>query len=83
MFDKILKYLFFLFIVKPYIHFVLGVNVNDADKLPKISAGPSIIVANHNSHVDTLLLMSLFSLPQILKIHPVAAADYFCNTKLK
>ena len=27
--------------------------------------------------------MSLFSGSQILKIHPVAATDYFCNTKFK
>ena len=83
MFKKFLKYIFFLFIVKPYIHLVLGVNVNDVENLPKISKGPSIIVANHNSHIDTLLVMSLFSCEQILKIHPVAAADYFCNTKFK
>lgn len=80
---KIFKYLFFFFIVKPYIYFVLGVNVSGIDNLPKISKGASIIVANHNSHIDTLLLMSLFSCNQILKIHPVAAEDYFCNTKLK
>ena len=81
--QKILKYLFFFFVVKPYIYLVLGVNVSGAENLPKISKGASIIVANHNSHVDTLLLMSLFSTSQVLKIHPVAAADYFCNTKLK
>ena len=69
--------------MKPYIHLVLGVNVSGADNLPKIHKGASIIVANHNSHIDTLLLMSLFSCSQILKIHPVAAADYFCDTKLK
>ena len=27
--------------------------------------------------------MCLFNCSQILKIHPVAAADYFCNTKFK
>lgn len=80
---KVLKFLFFFCFVKPYIYLVLGVNVSGAENLPKISKGPSIIVANHNSHVDTLLLMSLFSSMQILKVHPVAAADYFCNTKLK
>ena len=82
-FQKLLKYLFFLFIVKPYIYIILGVNVNGVENFPKISKGANIIIANHNSHVDTLLLMSLFSCSQILKIHPVAAADYFCNTKLK
>jgi len=83
MFQHIIKYLFFSFIVKPYIYLVLGVNVSGAENLPKVDEGPSIIVANHNSHIDTLLLMSLFSGFQILKIHPVAAADYFCNTKWK
>ncbi len=82
-YKKILRYLFFLFIVKPYIYLVLGVNVSGANNLPKIKKSASIIVANHNSHVDTLLLMSLFATSDILKIHPVAAADYFCNTKLK
>ena len=83
LFQKVLKYIFFTFFVRPYVFFVLGVNVSGAENLPKISKGSSIIVANHNSHIDTLLLMSLFSGTQILKIHPVAAADYFCNTKLK
>lgn len=80
---KLIKYLIFFIFVKPFIYLVLGVNVSGVDKLPKIDKGPSIIVANHNSHIDTLLLMSLFTCSQILKIHPVAAADYFCNTKFK
>lgn len=83
MIQKLLKYIFFTFFVRPYVFLVLGVNVSGVENLPKVSKGPSIIVANHNSHIDTLLLMSLFSGTQILKIHPVAAADYFCNTKLK
>lgn len=82
-FAKVLKYFFFMLFVKPFIHLVLGVNVSGIEYLPKIDKGPSIIIANHNSHIDTLLLMSLFSCSQILKIHPVAAADYFCNTKFK
>ncbi len=81
--QKVLKYLFFLLIVKPYIYIFIGVNISGLGNFPKISKGANIIVANHNSHIDTLLLMSLFPCSQILKIHPVAAADYFCNTKLK
>ena len=78
-----LKYILFCFIIKPFIYLVFGVNVSGIDNLSKIAKGASIIVANHNSHIDTLLLMSLFSSFQTLKIHPVAAADYFCNTKFK
>lgn len=76
-----LKYLFFLLVIKPFIFLVLGVNVRNTETLPK--DGPAIIIANHNSHIDTLLLMSLFSISKINKIRPVAAADYFCNTKFK
>lgn len=78
-----LKYWLFFLFIKPFIYLVLGVNVSGAENLPKIDRGPYIIIANHNSHIDTMLLMSLFTSFQVLKIHPVAAADYFCNTKLK
>lgn len=83
MISNFLKYITFLVFVKPFVYLVLGVNVSGIENLPKIKKGASIIVANHNSHIDTLLLMSLFTCSQILKIHPVAAADYFCNTALK
>lgn len=83
MFYNFLKYITFTFLIKPFIYLVFGVNVSGADNLPKVNKGASIIVANHNSHFDTLILMCLFSGSQILKIHPVAAADYFCNTAIK
>lgn len=79
---NLLKYLTFFLIIKPFIYFILGVNINGVQNLHKIKNGPAIIVANHNSHVDTLILMCLFSCSQILKIHPLAAIDYFCNTKI-
>lgn len=80
--QNIAKYLFFLLFVKPFIFWVLGINIEGAERLCKISNG-AIIVANHNSHIDTLLIMSLFSTFTTLKVHPVAAEDYFCDTKFK
>lgn len=41
------------------------------------------MVANHCSHLDTLVLMSLFSLTDIIRIHPLAAGDYFFTCKFK
>ncbi len=78
---NLLKYLFYLIIVKPFIYIVLGVNVRNAQNLPK--KGPAILIANHNSHIDTLILMSLFPIEMINKVNPVAAADYFFNTKFR
>ena len=71
----ILRTLFFLFIIRPISTFVLGMNVRNYIRLPK--KGPVIVIANHNSHLDTVVLMSLFPLKSLSKIHPVAAADYF------
>lgn len=78
---KLLKYLFYLLIVKPFVFVVLGVNVRNAKNLPK--NGPAILIANHNSHIDTLILMSLFPMEMINKVKPIAAADYFFDTKFK
>lgn len=79
--NKFLKALFFIFFVKPLVYVVIGLNVRHAKKLPK--SGPAILVANHTSHIDTLILMSLFPLKTILRIQPIAAKDYFFKTEFK
>ena len=75
----ILRSLFFYLIIRPFIMIILGLNVRRWENLPK--QGPAIIVANHNSHLDTLVLMTLFRGKQIHTIRPIAAADYFFKNK--
>ncbi len=77
-----LRKLIYLLIVKPLVLFMLGLNVRGREHLPL--TGPAIIVANHNSHLDTVALISLFPLSVINNVRPVAAADYFlCNRLIK
>ncbi|MCA9011068.1 MAG: 1-acyl-sn-glycerol-3-phosphate acyltransferase [Planctomycetaceae bacterium] len=79
MVNSILRYLFFLCIVRPVVLIVLGLNVRRQELLP--TAGPAIVVANHNSHLDALTLMTLFGMRRLHLVRPVAAVDYFMSNK--
>ncbi len=71
--------LFFFIFIRIFVFIFLGLNVRRKNLLPQ--SGPAIIVANHNSHLDTLVLISLFPLNMLSKLKPVAAADYFLENK--
>lgn len=77
--NRLLKVLLFALLIKPLVFIVLGVNLRGREKLPL--KGPAIIAANHNSHLDALVLMSLYPLRLLHKIRPVAAADYFLRNR--
>ncbi|WP_298822446.1 lysophospholipid acyltransferase family protein [uncultured Roseibium sp.] len=71
----------FYIVIKIVVLFLLGLNVRRKELLP--STGPAIVVANHNSHLDTMVLMALMPLSRLQDIKPVAAADYFFSSPLK
>ncbi|WP_198412988.1 lysophospholipid acyltransferase family protein [Synechococcus sp. UW140] len=74
------KALFFLLLVKPILSLIIGLHIRDQQRLPK--RGPALVVANHNSHLDVFVLMSLFPLRMLSKLRAVAAADYFLSNPL-
>ena len=80
-----MRQLFLNIIYKGVVPFILkpltGVKYKHTEVLTE--AKQFIIIANHNSHIDTLALMSAMPGNNIANIKPVAAGDYFGTGKLK
>ncbi len=66
--------------VRPVVFWFVGVRYRRRGLVPK---GPCLVVANHNSHLDAAVLLTLFPLRRVAHVHPVAAADYFGKTWLR
>ncbi len=78
--NRFLKILFIVLIVRPLVLIILGLNIRGREKLPL--TGPAVIAANHNSHLDTMVLFSLYPLSAVHKLRPVAASDYFMRNSV-
>lgn len=68
------------FVLRPVVRLLLRAEVQGAAGLD--IQGPAIVVANHNSHADTAVLLAAFPTRRIPRVRPVAAADYFLRNRL-
>ena len=79
MFGRLLQAAFHVMVFRPLVYLIIGLSIRGRERLP--TRGPAIIVANHNSHYDTALLMSIFPIGNLHMVRPVAAADYWLATR--
>jgi len=77
--NRLLQIIIHGLLIRPLAYVVFGLSLRNRERLPRW--GPAIVVANHNSHLDTGVLMSLFPILSLRRVRPVAAADYFLRSK--
>jgi 1-acyl-sn-glycerol-3-phosphate acyltransferase len=75
-----LQKLAFSAIVRPFLVMWIGVRVAGRENLP--GGPPYIVIANHSSHLDTVMILSMLPLRRLHELRPVAAADYFLRNGL-
>jgi len=69
-----------LLIFRPALRLIFGVNIRGRENFQDLDR--FIIVSNHNSHLDTLLIFASLPVGQIALTHPVAAKDYFSKSRV-
>lgn len=79
--QKLILQLIYSVFVRWFLKLIVGVKFDDSKFL--LSENQFIIVANHNSHLDTMSLMASVPRKLIHKLKPVAAQDHFGKTKLQ
>jgi 1-acyl-sn-glycerol-3-phosphate acyltransferase len=67
--------------MRNFLRVIVGVKYHNAAALKKCDH--FVIVSNHNSHLDTMALLSALSSKQLAKTHPIAAGDYFGQSPMR
>ncbi len=68
-----------LVLLRPFLKIFFGINATGRKNLTSLDQ--YIIIANHNSHLDTLVLFYTLPVKHIMMTHPVAAQEYWSKQK--
>lgn len=73
-------FIIYRILMKNFLRIIFGVSYKNSAQFDNVDQ--FIIVANHNSHMDTVSILTALPTSRITKVHPVAAGDYFGKNKL-
>lgn len=77
---KYLKILIHVLILRPFIKLMFGINIYGRKHIQNLDG--YVMISNHNSHLDILLLFYNLPLKDIPITHPLAAYEYFSRSKI-
>lgn len=75
-----LAVIFHALFLRPFVRLFTGINITGRGHLDELNQ--FIIIANHNSHLDVILLYCLLPIGQVRRTHPVADKNYFSRSRL-
>lgn len=78
---SILLQIVYSLIIRNFLRAIIGVKFENPNFL--LEEKQFIIIANHNSHLDTMAVMAALPNKIIHKVKPVAAKDYFGKTRFQ
>lgn len=73
------RVLIHVLLIRPFLGLAFGVHVEGREHLAGLER--FILVANHNSHLDVLLLFHVLPVRHLRRTHPVAAYEYFSRSR--
>lgn len=78
---KLLLILIYTIFWRNFLKVIIGLKYINKQTLQKKKQ--FILIANHNSHMDTMAIMSAIPPRYIHRVHPIAAEDFFGGNKFK
>ena len=72
---KLILIIIYTIFWRNFLRIIIGLKYFNNDSLRNIKQ--FILIANHNSHMDTMAIMSAIPSRFIHRVHPIAARDFF------
>ncbi len=78
--QKVVHCLLYRILMRNFLRVIFGVSYKNTARFKGVEQ--FIIVANHNSHLDTMSILSALPFSLQAKVHPIAAGDYFGKNRI-